>query len=128
MKILLSFLFFAPFALQASDPCYNIQLSEQVFLCSKKTFEQSDAKLNETYKTLLSAINKEYIPAPNVGSEFVQKIKISQRAWINFRDTNCTVFSFQIDNESQAYETSMYSCKNDMTLKRIEELKRVLAQ
>ncbi|UYW73764.1 DUF1311 domain-containing protein [Pseudocitrobacter faecalis] len=94
----------------------------------KKTFEQSDAKLNETYKTLLSAINKEYIPAPNVGSEFVQKIKISQRAWINFRDTNCTVFSFQIDNESQAYETSMYSCKNDMTLKRIEELKRVLAQ
>lgn len=61
-----------------------------------------------------------------MGSEFVQKIKLSQRAWINFRDANCTVFSFQIDKESQSFETSMYSCKYDMTLKRIEELKSVL--
>ncbi|EBH9038137.1 Uncharacterized protein conserved in bacteria [Salmonella enterica subsp. indica] len=126
MKKALSFLFFTPFILQASDPCYNIQLSDQIFLCSKRTFEHNDDKLNEIYKSILSTIRKEYAPDPDMGSEFVQKIKLSQRAWINFRDANCTVFSFQIDKESQAFETSMYSCKNDMTLKRIEELKSVL--
>ncbi|EKP0226239.1 DUF1311 domain-containing protein [Salmonella enterica] len=117
---------FIPFALLADDPCLNIQYSEAVFLCSKKTFEDSDAKLNETYRTLLSTIRKKYNSQPNSGAKFIEKIKLSQRAWINFRDTNCTVFSFMIDEESQAYDTSMYSCKNDMTLKRTKELETIL--
>ncbi|EEJ8591763.1 lysozyme inhibitor LprI family protein [Salmonella enterica subsp. enterica serovar 3,10:z10:-] len=127
MRVSLLLIYFIPFALLADDPCLSIQYSETVFLCSKKTFEDSDAKLNETYRTLLSTIRKKYNSQPNSGAEFVEKIKLSQRAWINFRDTNCTVFSFIIDEESQAYDTSMYSCKNDMTLKRTKELETILA-
>ncbi|ECD3897906.1 DUF1311 domain-containing protein [Salmonella enterica subsp. enterica serovar Gloucester] len=127
MRVSLLLISFIPFALLADDPCLSIQYSEAVFLCSKKTFEDSDAKLNETYRTLLSTIRKKYNSQPNSGAEFVEKIKLSQRAWINFRDTNCTVFSFMIDEESQAYDTSMYSCKNDMTLKRTKELETILA-
>ncbi|AXD05333.1 TPA: DUF1311 domain-containing protein [Salmonella enterica subsp. enterica serovar Liverpool] len=126
MRVSLLLISFIPFALLADDPCLNIQYSEAVFLCSKKTFEDSDAKLNETYRTLLSTIRKKYNSQPNSGAKFIEKIKLSQRAWINFRDTNCTVFSFMIDEESQAYDTSMYSCKNDMTLKRTKELETIL--
>lgn len=126
MRVSLLLIYFIPFALLADDPCLNIQYSEAVFLCSKKTFEDSDAKLNETYRTLLSAIRKKYNSQPDLGAEFVEKIKSSQRAWINFRDKNCTVFSFMINEESQAYDTSVYSCKNDMTLRRTKELETIL--
>lgn len=128
MKIIPLFLFFISFALQASDVCYNVQLSEQIFLCSKKTFENSDIELNKTYKTVLSTVRKEYNSQPDLKTEFVEKIKNAQKAWITFRDTNCVVYSFQIDESSQAYETSMYSCKNDMTRRRIEELNGILGK
>lgn len=127
MRVSLLSLVFIPFALLADDPCINIKSSDAIFLCSKNTFENSDAKLNEAYRTLLSTINKEYRAQPDLGTEFVKKIKLSQRAWINFRDVNCIVYSFMIDEKSQAYEASMYSCKNDMTLKRTKELESMLA-
>lgn len=127
-KIVPSLFVFIPFVLHASDPCSDIKLSAQVFLCSKVTFEHSDSELNNTYKNLLSTVRKEYSTQPDLAVEYIEKIKSSQRAWLNFRDTNCAVYSFQIDEKSQAYDTAMYSCKNDMTRERIEGLKDILAQ
>ncbi|MBB2403510.1 MULTISPECIES: lysozyme inhibitor LprI family protein [unclassified Escherichia] len=127
-KIVSSLFVFIPFVLHASAPCSDIQLSSQVFLCSKVTFEHSDSELNNTYKNLLSMIRKEYSAQPDLGVEYIEKIKSSQRAWLKFRDKNCVVYSFQNDEKSQAYETAMYSCKNDMTRKRIEGLKSILTQ
>lgn len=72
MRVSLLLIYFIPFALLADDPCLSIQYSEAVFLCSK-TFEDSDAKLNETYRTLLSTIRKKYNSQPNSGAEFVEK-------------------------------------------------------
>lgn len=37
MRVSLLLISFIPFALLADDPCLNIQYSEAVFLCSKKT-------------------------------------------------------------------------------------------
>ncbi|WP_149507306.1 lysozyme inhibitor LprI family protein [Escherichia albertii] len=128
LKTVLSLFGFIPFVVQASVPCSDTQSSAQIFLCSKETFEHSDRELNNTYKTLLSMVRKEYSAQPNLGVEYIEKIKLSQRAWLNFRDTNCAVYSFQIDEKSQAYETAIYSCKNDMTRKRIEEFKNTLTQ
>ncbi|HAH3574964.1 TPA: hypothetical protein GFX97_21425 [Escherichia coli] len=127
-KIVLPLFVFIPFVLHASDPCSDIQLSPQVFLCSKVSFEHSDSELNNTYKNLLFMVRKEYSAQPDLGVEYIEKIKSSQRAWLNFRDANCAVYSFQIDEKSQAYETAMYSCKNDMTRKRIEGFKSILTQ
>lgn len=114
--------------LQANDECSNIQLSDQIFLCSKKTYENSDKQLNKTYKSLITTITEEYKSQPVLKNEYIEKIKISQRAWVSFRDANCVAYSFQIDSKSQAYETSVYSCKNDMTRKRIDELNSISAQ
>lgn len=73
-------------------------------------------------------IRKEYSAQPDLGVEYIEKIKSSQRAWLKFRDKNCVAYSFQNDEKSQAYDTAMYSCKNDMTRERIEGLKDILAQ
>ncbi|HDI4958930.1 TPA: DUF1311 domain-containing protein [Salmonella enterica] len=128
MKLILSLFLFFPFLLQASEECNNIQSSVQVYTCSKKSLEDSDAELNNIYKKVLLNIRKEYSLHSELKTKYINKIKSSQRAWVDFRDKNCEVFSFQIDTETQAYETSMNSCKNDMTRKRIVELNVILEQ
>ncbi|MEC9606605.1 hypothetical protein [Escherichia marmotae] len=75
-KIVSSLFVFIPFVLHASAPCSDIQLSSQVFLCSKVTFEHSDSELNNTYKNLLSMIRKEYSAQPDLGVEYIEKNKI----------------------------------------------------
>ena len=84
--------------------------------------EKSDANLNREYKKLLSIIDSEYVSHEDLKNEYINKIKSSQRAWVNFRDKNCEVFSYQIDVGTQAYETSINSCKDKMTQERIKEL------
>ncbi|HEE9789253.1 TPA: DUF1311 domain-containing protein [Enterobacter soli] len=128
MKMILSLFILLPFLIQASEECNNIQSSQQVYLCSKKSLEDSDAELNYIYKEILLNVGKEYISHSELKTEYINKIKLSQRAWIDFRDKNCEVFSFQIDPKTQAYETSMNSCRNDITRKRIAELNAMLEQ
>lgn len=126
MKIRIYTLLFIPFALWANDSCTNIQVSDQVFDCAKETFTIHDAEMNNTYKALLAGIKKRYASEPVVGAEVIEKIKISQRAWIHFRDANCPVFTLDIVTGSQAYETSIYDCESEMTIKRTDELKAIL--
>ncbi len=126
MKIRIYTLLFIPFALWANDSCTNIQVSDQVFDCAKETFTNHDAEMNNTYKALLAGIKKRYVSEPVVGAEVIEKIKISQRAWIHFRDANCPVFTLDIVTGSQAYETSIYDCESEMTIKRTDELKAIL--
>jgi len=108
--------------------CENIQLSDQVFLCSKQSLEQSDAILNKEYKNLLSKIRITYKSHASLKDEYVNKIKSSQRAWVIFRDKNCYVFSYQIDPGAQAYETSVNACKDKMTKERTKDLISILNQ
>ncbi|MDF1897173.1 lysozyme inhibitor LprI family protein [Rahnella contaminans] len=122
MKKILFIVLFITFSSEATVSCDDIEVSDQIFLCSKKSFEQSDDILNDTYKKLLSKINTEYSSNEKLKSEYVNKVKLSQRAWISFRDKNCEAFSFQIEPGTQAHETSLNLCKNKMTQKRIKDL------
>ncbi|WP_031520938.1 lysozyme inhibitor LprI family protein [Siccibacter colletis] len=126
-KIILCFLLIT-FRVSASDSCENIQLSDQIFSCAKNKYAASDALLNKSYKELMAKIAKDYKSKPDLKADFIGKVKISQRAWIIFRDTNCLVYSYQIDPQSQAYETSLYLCKIDMTNQRVVEINKMLMQ
>ncbi|MBW5811656.1 lysozyme inhibitor LprI family protein [Yersinia kristensenii] len=128
MKKILLPLFLLPFLSYADIECKNIQSSNQIYLCSKQSLEKNDANLNREYKKLLSIIDSEYVSHEDLKNEYINKIKSSQRAWVNFRDKNCEVFSYQIDVGTQAYETSINSCKDKMTQERIKELLSILNQ
>jgi uncharacterized protein YecT (DUF1311 family) len=54
--------------------------------------------------------------------EFENNIKISQRDWIKFRDSNCKLYSFQIDNKGSAYQTTVNECIAKMSETRGKEL------
>lgn len=126
MKIKILMLSFLPFASLAYDSCTNIQVSDQVFYCAKEAFTNHDAEMNKTYKALLADIKNRYASEPGTGAEIIEKIKISQRAWIHFRDANCPVYILDVETGSQVYETSIYDCESEMTIKRTDELKGIL--
>ncbi|WP_425273616.1 lysozyme inhibitor LprI family protein [Rahnella contaminans] len=67
-------------------------------------------------------MNAEYSSHEQLKTEYINKIKSSQRAWINFRDKNCEAQSFQIEPGTQAYDTSINHCQNKMTQERIKDL------
>ncbi|MBD2781052.1 lysozyme inhibitor LprI family protein [Xenorhabdus szentirmaii] len=105
--------------------CSDIDNSDQVYLCSTKKLSESDMILNNEYKELISNINYEYKRDEKLRKEYIHKLKLAQRAWISFRDKNCDVKAFQIESQSQTYETLINDCKNKMTLARIEEIKEL---
>lgn len=88
----------------------------------------NDAKLNQEYKKLLLSINARYSSHIELKNEYVKKIKLSQRAWVDFRDKNCEVLSYQIDAGTQAHETSMNTCKDKMTQERVKDLELIFNQ
>jgi uncharacterized protein YecT (DUF1311 family) len=122
MKKILMIIFAFPLLAKANSICDNISVSEQVYACSKISLEKSDADLNNEYKKLLSKVSAKYNSHEELRDEYINKIKLSQRAWVNFRDKNCEVFSYQIEVGTQAYETSMNSCKDKMTQERTKDL------
>ncbi|EOC9629819.1 lysozyme inhibitor LprI family protein [Enterobacter ludwigii] len=106
--------------------CNKVQSSDQVYLCSKQSLEASDKKLNQEYRELLKSVSVQYSSHERLKDEFIKKIKISQRSWIDFRDKNCEVLSYQIDVGTHAYETSINLCKDKMTQERSKELGLIL--
>jgi len=116
------FILFLPFFVSASPECDDITTSNQVYICSKLSLNESDIKLNDEYKSLLLAVKSKYKFHEVLGNEYIDKLRLSQRAWINFRDKNCDLLSYQMDIKSQAYETSINSCKDRMTQVRVKEL------
>nr|WP_154324570.1 lysozyme inhibitor LprI family protein [Pantoea sp. 201603H] len=106
----------------SADVCHNITTSDQVALCSESKKDLADKYLNEQYSMLLSKVNSAYMNDESLKQEFVNNIKISQRDWIKFRDSNCKLYSFQIDNKSSAYQTTVNECVAKMSETRGKEL------
>lgn len=127
IKILMLLLCF-PILSYADLECDNIQVIDQVYQCSRKSLEINDAKLNQEYKKLLEGINARYSSHIELRGEYIIKVKLSQRAWVDFRDKNCEVLSYQIDVGTQAYETSNNSCKDKMTQERVKEIETIANQ
>lgn len=127
MRVMMMLLMlFSCFSYAAELECNKIQSSDQVYLCSKQSMEISDNKLNQEYRNLLKKVRVQYSSHEELKNEFINKIKESQRSWVDFRDKNCEVLSYQIDVGTQAYETSMNFCKDKMTQERIKELGIIL--
>ncbi|WP_337262100.1 MULTISPECIES: lysozyme inhibitor LprI family protein [unclassified Serratia (in: enterobacteria)] len=124
-KYILIVLFFSPFAFCESF-CDDINNSNQVYLCSKEKKNVADSKLNEQYELLISKIKSVYSSHGDLRDTYLNKVKVSQRVWIKFRDSNCEVYAFQIDKVSQAYETTINQCVVEMSDKRTEELAKII--
>jgi len=61
--------------------CKNPMNQSEMNICSLQDYEAADAKLNAAYRGLMKKLGDD--------SAAQDKLKIAQRAWIAFRDSEC---------------------------------------
>ena len=108
---------FANSALAQNTDCSKAMTQMDMDFCAGKNFQAADKKLNDTYREVMTALGDKNYQA---------KLKAAQRAWIAYRDTECT---FEVaENEGGSIYPMVYSlCETKLTDARTKELQSYLA-
>ena len=67
--------------IQAGFPCRNAETAQERLVCARADLAAADLELNRNYRRALAGL----------GPEGRRQLRISQRAWIGFRDAVCPV-------------------------------------
>lgn len=100
----------------AEDTCKVINVSWQYDECLEADRKNADARLNASYKKLMSRF--ESSPEPDLTKTNMAAAKESQRAWIKLRDTTCPLETTAVAPGSQAYSQVLNKCITRMSLER----------
>ena len=107
---------FTNFALAAED-CKNPQSQMAMNVCANKDYEREDARLNKSYKELITKLD----------DDRRGQLKEIQLAWIKFRDLQCDYDSSQYEGGTM-YSFVRSSCLLQMTRQRNKDLKAMLEE
>src|SRR5471030_891349 len=80
---LITLLALTPLAHAAGVDCKNATTQTDMNICANQDFKRSDALLNQAYKLKMSQLNLDQ----------QKKLKLAQRNWIAFRDSDCDLQS-----------------------------------
>ena len=105
--------------------CSNITISPQLDACVKQQMQKSNALLLSEMKNFQQRTLRAYAPAPELGKELIDLVRKSQEAWMQFRQLNCRVEAFQIEEGTAAHVTIVNDCIIRMNKQRIEVLKKL---
>jgi uncharacterized protein YecT (DUF1311 family) len=104
------------------DKCENIRDSLGVFECSKDKKEYADNSLHENYSLLVARIKSQFERDQPLGEKYLLVVKKSQLAWIDLRNSNCALETFEIEHGSQVYEVVVNNCVARMSEERTDYL------
>jgi uncharacterized protein YecT (DUF1311 family) len=98
----------------ADIDCNNAMDQSSMNMCADKDYQAADKKLNEIYRKVAAAQEGD-----------TAKLKAAQRAWIQYRDTECI---FEVaENEGGSIYPLVYSgCLTRLTNARTKELQTYL--
>ena len=92
-------------------------LTYAIIACNGKETEKSDTEMNKVYNRLIADIKKEN--DSETAKKYIGHLKITQRAWIKYRDAQCVY-----DEDGGRLESlRVQSCLDKMSIKRTKELK-----
>ncbi|MCK5728113.1 MAG: DUF1311 domain-containing protein [Methylococcales bacterium] len=123
IKILLGLTGFVFLNTANSLECNPDGSQQEMNQCALDNFEQADLELNQVYQQLLE----------NSNSSFVKNLRIAQRAWIVFRNSELeAMFACNDENKRICWGT-MYglqypAAKEALTRNRIQQLRQHLDQ
>lgn len=83
--------------------------------CAGAALEQADRDLNRAYRDVIDGID----PNWPMAAEYVQALKVAQRAWIVFRDAECDRVAVAVRGDANLWITS---CLEYQTRRRVLEL------
>lgn len=88
--------------------------------------KQVQDRMRIEFELLLDQIGASYKPAPELGQELELLHNQAQRQWAQYMDLTCKIEAFEIDEHYPAYNTAVDLCKAQMTLDRIEVIKKFI--
>ena len=114
MFLAVSFVVFSAAALAGDVDCSKAMTQMDMDFCAGKDYQAADKKLNDVYRKV------------SADEEGKDKLKAAQRAWIVFRDAECTFETAASEGGSiQPMEYSM--CLTKLTKARTKELSAYFA-
>lgn len=105
----------------AEFDCANTSVQWQLNECEAQAWQKADEELNAQYqksRRIMKAWDAE--ASDLAGAE--QALVKAQRAWIAFRDAQCTFHGYQAKGGSLE-PLLIYGCRRELTIRRIQELK-----
>jgi uncharacterized protein YecT (DUF1311 family) len=110
----------APVFAQDID-CANAMAQQEMNICAEMEWQEADVELNAAYKEVMAMMKSmdADLPPDLQGAE--DALRTAQRAWIEYRDGNCTAAGFPMRGGS-AEPLLVYGCLRQMTENRTEEL------
>ncbi len=97
--------------------CPNANSTAEMLDCASKEFKKEDAQLNQLYQGLMKYL----------GAKDQERLKVSQRAWLEYKTKNCEFYTGLNEGGSLA-PVSGTLCQADMTQMRNKELSAELEQ
>jgi uncharacterized protein YecT (DUF1311 family) len=106
-----------------SDPCSKAMTQASLQSCYCERAQIADAQLNDVHQQLLKKNASD--------ASFIEKLKISQRAWLAFRDAQLNA-TFPDDTDPQGTYGSVFSMcycmtQEELTMARVKQLRSMLA-
>jgi uncharacterized protein YecT (DUF1311 family) len=98
----------------AGAPCRNVAVTVAMENCFDKAYKAADSGLNQMY----SQISKVLQP------DDLQRLKVVQRLWIEFRDATCMAES-DLYNGGTASAPAYSACLEELTRQRTADLKTI---
>lgn len=116
----------ALYPIYASQPieinCNNITVSPEVDHCAREKLEESKKVLLNTLRKFEDRTKRLYSADQKLGNDLIVLVKSSQEAWIIYRDLNCKLEAFEIEEDNPAYITTVNNCVIRMNSERVEML------
>lgn len=109
-----------PGAAETPD-CANAVAQQDMNICAEMDWQEADVELNAAYRQAIAMMKDmdSYLSPELQGAE--DALRTAQRAWIDYRDANCTAAGFPMRGGS-AEPLLVYGCLRQMTENRTEEL------
>ncbi|WP_332776597.1 lysozyme inhibitor LprI family protein [Polaromonas sp.] len=105
----------------AGELCGPTGSSIQDTACSQRKLDVAERQLNERYKQLLSELDEITKENPVRLENLKPKLIAAQRAWVSFRQAECSAIQVWYTNGS--LQTALYNnCMRSHAERRIEEL------
>ena len=96
----------------AGAPCRNVAVTIAMENCFDKAYKAADSGLNQTYSQISKVLQ----------TDDLERLKVAQRLWIQFRDATCTAES-NLYNGGTASAPAYSACLEELTRQRTADLK-----
>ncbi len=91
--------------------------------CSEQALDVADKALNETYKKILADLALPDTENAAGNLKWTDALKVSQRAWVAFRDADCDKLMVHEAGGGTATTGAILGCMTEMTEARTKDLK-----